>query len=193
MAPTYLQDLMPDQVQARTRYNLRNVENRDIPLARISSYSNSFFPAATRQWNNLKETTKQSPTPDSFKRNFLKENPRPKRNLLYYRGSRQNQIIHAKLRLGCSPLNFDLHAKLHVIDSPLCSCDLSEPEIVEHFFFHCPKYTRIRRTMRAGITTLDPQCYNVHSVLHGNPNLDEQKNIQLFKIVHQFLDASKRF
>jgi hypothetical protein len=155
MAPNYLHNLMPDTVQARTRYNLRNVENRDVPLARISSYSNSFFPAATRIWNELSPQTKQSPKPNSFKRNYLRENPRPVQNKLYYQGTRSNQINHAKLRLGCSPLNHDLHAKLHVRENPACSCDHVTAETAEHFFLQCPTYSGIRQSLRTEVRALE--------------------------------------
>jgi hypothetical protein len=189
LAPTYLQDLIPDRVQARTRYNLRNTEDRDVPLARITAYSNSFFPAATRQWNELRRETKHSGTPNSFKRNYLKENPRPKKNPLYNQGTRENQIIFARLRLGCSILHYDLHNKLHVRDSPLCSCNLAMPETVEHYFFICPRYTRIRRILRAGILTIDPQSFNLESILHGNPTLSAEQNTRLLKTAHQYVVA----
>jgi hypothetical protein len=193
LAPPYLQDLMPNHVQARTRYNLRNTEDLDVPRARLSAYSNSFFPAATRQWNKLTRKTKQSPTPNSFKRNYLKELPRPNRNTLYYQGSRANQIIFAKLRLGCSNLNHDLHSKLHVRDSPMCLCNTTIPETAQHFFFKCPRYARIRQTLRAGITTIDPASYNLPSILHGNQALDDKTNARLLKVAHQYVSSSKRF
>jgi hypothetical protein len=192
MAPTYLQDLMPDTVQSRTRYNLRNVENRDVPLARISSYSNSFFPAATRTWNVLSAQTKQSPKPNSFKRNYLRENPRPKQNKLYYLGSRSNQIIHAKLRLGCSPLNHDLHTKLHVRENPHCTCDHATSETAEHYFFGCPKYTVIREILRTEVNAIDNHSYNIQSLLYGNPVLTDQQNLDLLTSVHRYISMSKR-
>jgi hypothetical protein len=193
LAPNYLQDLMPDRVQARTRYNLRNTQDRDIPMARISSYSNSFFPAATRHWNELNARTKRSPTSNSFKRNYLKEHPRPKKNPLYYQGTRSNQTIFAKLRLGCSQLHNDLHSNLHVRDSPTCVCPLSVPETAKHFFFDCPRYTHIRQTLKAGITTIDPQSYNLESILYGNPVHDDKLNSRILKVAHKFVDSSQRF
>ena len=193
LAPTYLQELIPDRVQARTRYNLRNTEDRDVPLARISAYSNSFFPAATRQWNDLHRTTKNSLTPNAFKRNYLNQNPRPKQNPNFYRGTRSNQVTFAKLRLGCSQLHHDLHSKLHVRDNPLCNCHMGVPETAEHFFFKCPRYTGIRQTMKAGINTIDPDSYNLVSILHGNQSLDENQNIRLLKVAHQYVHASQRF
>ena len=152
-----------------------------------------FFPAATRVWNDLDRATKQSPTPNSFKRNYLKQNPRPKQDPLYYQGTRANQVIFAKLRLGCSSLNNDLHSKLHVRDSPLCLCNMSLPETAEHFFFKCPRYARIRQTLKAGITTIDPQSFNLKSILYGNHALDEHQNNRLLKVAHQFVKSSKRF
>jgi hypothetical protein len=192
-APNYLQDLMPDRVQARTRYNLRNTQDRDIPLARISSYSNSFFPAATRQWNELAASTKRSPTSNSFKRNYLKEYPRPKQNPLFYQGTRACQTIFAKLRLGCSQLHHDLHSNLHVRDSPLCACPLSVPETAKHFFFECPRYRHIRQTLKAGITTIDPQSFNLEAILYGNPALDDVLNSRILKVAHKFVVSSHRF
>ena len=50
-------------------------------------------------------------------------------------GSRRAQILHARLRLGCSSLNFDLHRR-SIVDSPLCSC--GSVETVDHFLLHCP-------------------------------------------------------
>jgi hypothetical protein len=192
MAPTYLQDLMPDQVQARTRYNLRNVENRDIPLARISSYSNSFFPAATRIWNGLHPRTRQSPRPNSFKRNYLREHPRPQTKRLYYQGTRSNQTNHAKLRLGCSQLNDDLSTKLHVRENPLCTCNMLVDETAEHFFLSCLNYRDIRQTLRTEVEALNPVAYNIKSLLHGNPELSEHQNQEMFASVHRFITKSNR-
>ena len=69
--PPYLLSLVPDPVEARTRYNLRNRNDRDVPFARITTYSNSFFPSATRQWNTLPPSVKNSPSRNSFKYNCL--------------------------------------------------------------------------------------------------------------------------
>jgi hypothetical protein len=55
LAPTYLQDLVPEPIQAQTRYNLRNRHDLQIPFARLETYSQSFFPAAARLWNSLSQ------------------------------------------------------------------------------------------------------------------------------------------
>ena len=40
---------------------------------------------------------------------------------MYNVGSRQHQVNHARLRLGCSSLNYDLHRR-NIIPSSLCAC-----------------------------------------------------------------------
>ena len=132
LVPVYLQDLIPDRVQARTRYNLRNRNQRQVPLARLESYSQSFFPAATRTWNQLLEGTKTSPSVNSFKHHYLKEFPRPIPNPLFYRGQRIPAVHHARMCISCSGLNSHLHHELHVVDSPVCTCPLAEDETAEH-------------------------------------------------------------
>ena len=42
-APSYLNDLLPNTVNAASNYNLRNRLNFEIPFARLCSYENSFF------------------------------------------------------------------------------------------------------------------------------------------------------
>ena len=44
-APSYLNDLLPNTVNAASNYNLRNTLNFEIPFARLCSYENSFFPS----------------------------------------------------------------------------------------------------------------------------------------------------
>ena len=57
-------------------------------------------------------------------------------NLLFYTGSRQEQIIMAKLRMQGSKLNGHLYS-LKIIDSPACSCGfVHENEF--HFLLVCP-------------------------------------------------------
>jgi hypothetical protein len=140
-APTYLQELIPSPIEARTRYNLRNRNDLQIPFARLETYSQSFFPAAARLWNSLSVQFRQSNTVFSFKSRYLKEYPRPRANKLFYLGNRQAAVIHAKMRIGCSMLNSDLHFNLHVVDNPNCRCLMTKYETAEHFFTTCPWYT----------------------------------------------------
>jgi hypothetical protein len=193
LAPTYLQDLIPNQVQARTRYQLRNSTDLEVPLARLSTYSNSFFPAATRQWNSLTTETRTSRSAHCFKSNYLKQHPRPPQNQLYYRGKRHPQIMMARLRIGCSSLNYDLCNKLHVTDSPNCACDLSLPETAEHFFMACPRYTAPRAILRLGISSIDLDSFTTQVILYGNPTLDPKSNQSILQHVHQYITTTNRF
>ena len=193
LAPTYLQDLLPNQVQARTRYQLRNNTNLDVPLARLSSYSNSFFPSATRLWNSLKPETRTSPSVKAFKRNYLKEHPRPVQNCWYSYGPRLPQIMMARMRIGCSPLHYDLHTKLHVRDNPFCTCDHLSPETAQHYFTDCPKYMDKRHILRTGITNANATSFNMEVILNGNPTLPPNLNRTILTLVHQFIISTKRF
>jgi hypothetical protein len=115
-APSYLIDLLPQEVGNRTGYALRNRGNLDVQLTRINCLSYSFFPSTTRLWNNLDQTLKDKPSVQSFKLAIKKKEPIP--NKLYYHGTRLENSIHARLRIENSPLNADLCNILHVIDSP---------------------------------------------------------------------------
>ena len=193
-APTYLQDLTPDPIEARTRYNLRNRRDLQVPFARLETYSQSFFPAAARQWNSLSTEIKGAPSDNAFKARYLKKIPRPKNNHLYYSGSRLANIAHAKMRIGCSLLNYDLATNLHVIASPNCGCIMGVPETSKHFFCECPWYTAPRVEMYAELLKIQnlPMICN-KLLLYGNKELDDQTNLSIFKIVHHFIKQTNRF
>jgi hypothetical protein len=193
LMPVYLQDLIPDRVQARTRYMLRNRNQRQVPLARLESYSQSFFPASTRTWNQLTEQTKDSPSVNSFKHHYLKEFPRPIPNPLFYRGSRIPAVHHARMIIKCSGLNSDLHNHLHVVDSPMCTCPMTEEETAEHFFCRCPRYTNQRQVM---LNELGQKGFNnpsANTILCGDENRTLQENTDLFVIIHKYILDTKRF
>ena len=84
-------------------------------------------------------------------------------------GSRRAQILHARLRLGCSSLNFDLHRR-SIVDSPLCSC--GSVETVDHFLLHCPLLTNIPLRFLGNISC-PPILQNL---LFGNENLPTDHN-----------------
>ena len=61
-------------------------------FAPTSLYSNSFIPAAIREWNKLPLPFRNSEDVDSPQRKLNKD--RPKSNELYYFGNRKVNIIH---------------------------------------------------------------------------------------------------
>ncbi|MCP3901810.1 MAG: hypothetical protein GY707_19040, partial [Desulfobacteraceae bacterium] len=158
------------------------------PLSRLDIYKRSFFPIATKIWNNLSICICNSNSVDEFK-NALCRN-RKETNILYYYGQRWPAIHHSRLRLGCSKLKHDLCFNLKVIDEPSCSCG-AEIENASHFFFECPLYTDIRNDLMNAVTLIT--IPNIDFLLFGNPQLDNQQNKELFNAVHLFITKSNRF
>ena len=193
-APQYLSDLVPEEVAARTRYTLRNRYDLQVPFARLETYAQSFFPATSRQWNNLNHNTRSTNTLYTFKSHYLKQYPRPTPIQLYYYGNRVAAINQAKMRIGCSFLNHDLCENLHVIPSPKCNCILNENETPDHYFTTCPWYTFDRRILYAellNIQNLPP--INAKLLLFGTTLLDAGANLKIFKLVHHFITKTTRF
>ena len=100
LTPIYLSSLIPAQVSSASRYNLRNAQNYQTIRARTNQYRDSFLPSTLHLWNNLPLEARQSNTLNSFKL-FLKKDilPIPR---YYYHGNRKPQILHSRLRTGCS-------------------------------------------------------------------------------------------
>ena len=130
ISPGYISSLIPQQVEAISRYNLRNSNDLQTIRAKTSLYYNSFLPSTLRQWNNLFIETRQLTSLNSFKC-FLKED---KRTVLkyYFCGVRTAQILHTRLRMGCNSLNLDLLMK-NITDSPICQCGSIETHSISFF------------------------------------------------------------
>ena len=104
----------------------------------------------------------------------------------FYVGERRSQILHTRLRLGCSLLNSDLY-KNHLRDNDKCIC--GAPETAEHFFFECNIYAHQRNTTIYQI----PYQINTLILLSGCPLYDDAVNEEIFKIVQRFIIESGRF
>ncbi len=61
----------------------------------------------------------------------------------YYYGKRSQNILHTKLRLGCSDLN---HDKYHIglVPNNLCDCDLNESEQLIIIFWNVAETWSLR-------------------------------------------------
>ena len=99
-------------------------------------------------------------------------------------GSRRAQILHTRLRLECSSLNFDLHRR-SIVDSPLCSCGWVET--VDHFLLHCPLLADIRLRFLSDM----PCPPFLQNLLIGIENLSTDQNKVIFS--QDYIIASKRF
>ena len=190
-APQYLRDVLPQRIEARTDYGLRNRGDLDPIRTRINLYTNSFFPSSVKLWNDLDRERKLLPSIEAFKANHRRR--LPLKNPLYYYGGRLESAIHARMRICNSPLNDHLCNDLHVIDSALCPCGAGVAEDIKHFFFNC----RLFDTQRAELV-LNLLPYSISErehmhLLNGIPHADHITNIHIFDAVHQYIRESKRF
>ena len=107
--PSYLYTLLPPSVHQVSERNLRTGSNFYIPRSRTTLHQNSFVPKTAKEWNSLPDHIKVCPSINTFKQYLKRDNSIvPK---YYYLGSRKLQILHTRLRLGCSSLNADLIQK----------------------------------------------------------------------------------
>jgi hypothetical protein len=79
-----------------------------------------------------------------------------------------------------------------LIDSPNCSCGLTEDAY--HLFFACKKYTTARQFLMNKLLSFNYiYIIDVHLMLWGDKSLSEAQNIEIFKIIHLFLNECGRF
>ena len=180
ISPGYLSSLIPQQVDAISRSILRNSNDLQTIRAKTSLYYNSFLPSTLRQWNNLSIETRQLNPLNSFKC-FLKEDKRtvPK---YYFYGIRKAQILHTRLRMGCSSLNLDLFMK-NIMNSTMCQC--GSIENTQHLFFHYNFYQRQRTILLNSVAIYHTPTLNL--LLNGDPSLSKAINEDIFKHVHEYI------
>ena len=149
-------------------------------------YRNSFFPSTTLLWNNLPVNIQESSSLSEFKR-YLTNND-TKVPSYYYSGQRMEQIIHCRLRLQMSDLNFDLFNR-HLTENQSCAC--GHPfETAEHFLLLCPNYHDIRKDT---LMQIEDNYLDIQILLFGNRSLGTHQNEFIFKKVHEFIRRTRRF
>jgi len=186
LTPNYLTSLLPRQNSDIVPHNLRNREHIKPPYARLETYKRSFLPYAINIWNSLTSNTRNMQSLHLFKQS-LKD---VEANVLYYYGKRWAQIHHARIRMGCSLLNYDLCYKVYVIDNPACRCGASM-ETAFHFFMECPLYQLQRENM---VNTIEryANC-TLQTILRGTDTVNLEDNKHIFDAVHTFIYQSHRF
>jgi hypothetical protein len=186
-APNYLQELLPPERHEIVNYSLRTNRTIEPPFARLESLKRSFILYAIRLWNLLPLEVRTSNSMNEFKKLISKDKDK---NTLYYYGERWCNIQHARLRIGCSGLNYDLCFNVHVVDSPHCICGEGF-ETVFHYFFVCKNFNNQRAALQATVTQI---CnFDLETLLHGNDNLNHDENSLIFDAVHKFFIDTKRF
>jgi hypothetical protein len=121
-----------------------------------------------------------------------------KKNILFEVGSRYASILHTRLRLHNSSLNYDLFQH-NCISSPACACGYYR-ETCKHHLLDCSHF----QANNAQLLTSAADCLNYHwttvndnvklnYLLHGCNKVDFHSNRILFLAVQDFIINSKRF
>ena len=113
-----------------------------------------------------------------------------RKRVLYNYGERSTNVIHSRLRVGCSKLNSDLCFNLRVKETPSCSCG-SSIENAQHFFLDCTLWANLRTVLQRSVLQL--ANFNLNTLLYGDEKLSLDSNILIFKSVHKFIKDSHRF
>ena len=169
ISPTYPSSLVPQQVQNASNYNLRNADDIRTIYARTRLYSDSFLPSTIRDRNHLPRNVRDVDTVDSFKRHLSQGRANVPKH--YYSGRRRLQVLHKRLRTGCSSLKYDLCAK-NIVNSPLRDCRSGAIENADHFFLRCHLYREHIVALQNSI--LQYSVFNLNVILKGNENLSRK-------------------
>ena len=185
IAPNYLFELLPKINADCISYALRSCDDIRLPVTRGEAFRRSFCPTAIRLWNKLNQSVRNSPTLTTLKLALKKDSP--EKPILFYYGERWPAVHHARLRMQCSKLNFDLCYRLYVRDNPACRCGASR-ESASHFLVSCPLYYDIRLAL---INTVNEHTvFNVETLLYGDKSLTDAANRSIFGAVHDFISQS---
>ena len=187
LTPLYLSSLVPPSISETTRYNLRNADDYTTLNCRTQLYYTSFVPSVIREWNALPGAAKQISTLHSFKV-FLNQDKTAIPKYFNY-GKRKSQVLHTRLRTGCSSLNNDLYLK-NISQSPCCACGASV-ENAYHFFFVCNRFNLQRDEMFQALS--DIPHVNTRILLRGDELLSHDTNILIFSSVQKYIETTKRF
>ena len=86
-------------------------------------------------------------------------------------------------------MNNDLYSN-HLALSAFCECG-EDIEDAEHFFFNCNRFNAQRLVLFRDTRKFHP--LGVQFILEGSDLLSEEDNLELFKAIHQYIKATKRF
>ena len=148
-------------------------------------YTKTLSSSTIERWNNLERHIKQKPFKD-FRSTIQKKVTVPR---YFYVGNRSLQIIHAKMRMDCSDLNYHLFTRF-IIDAPDCNCGYAA-ETSEHYLLHCPLFLNAREPHIMPLS--QNMQINIRSLLYGNKDYTFEMNKQIFLSVQSFIKESRRF
>ncbi len=189
--PNYLLQDLPT-FYANSRAIRRNTFA--IPPTKKDYYSKSFVPASVELWNQLPTEIRCINSYKALKAKLKKESLKNVPDYFHY-GKRHLNILHTKLRLGCSDLNYD-KSLIGISNTNACIC--GEIETAEHYLLECGRNLVAKINMLDSISDLLTSNglnipLNIELLLYGSVRLSDDKNKKLFSFVHQFIAESKRF
>lgn len=187
--PQYLSNLIPNTIGRVHDHNTRQINNIQEIRTRTNFYSDYFLPSTIKDWNRLSINTRNTESFASFKNQLSNQNT--KVPPYFYSGCRLGQILHTRLRMNCSSLNEHLFLK-NIVESPRCVC--GEIETVQHFIFHCKRYSNIRQNMIDSIHNCNMNIIvDKNLLIFGSENLTDEQNATVFRIFQKYILQSKRF
>lgn len=185
LCPAYLLNLVPPLISTINPYPRRRPFDRRVPACKTELYRHSYIPSTIALWNDLPNELKNNPSLSLLKKHLSdSDNNVPSS---YYLGARKQQLLHCRLRLGMSDINYDLYRR-HLLNDPTCRCGYPA-ETSEHFLLYCPTYNDIRTLT---INKLDVHHREINTLLFGNDTLKLQDIAVIFSAVHSFIVQSNR-
>ena len=173
---------------------------------KLTSFSNSFFPAQTKFWNNLLPEIRNCKTFLNFKfkiskkfgNNFLQGDD----HFAYSTFSNYYGKILTQIRLGLSPLNHH-RFEYKLTDNPFCPTCLEHIGTVDHYFLSCITYLNIRDTLFKNLSNIISDWSKLNNIekltiivngykLNTHHNVT-QTNIAIFNVALCYIKQSKRF
>ena len=195
--PSYLREKLP-QMESKSSSILPqvNILNQFPAKYGTDRYMHSFFPDATKNWNNIITDFKDLPSFEDLKKHIIS---------LYRPDIRPTFNIHSpqfryifQVRVGLSHLRY--HKKRHKFaDTPSDKCLCKKGiEDTHHFFITCPFYTSHRDVLFSCVETIlqkhDITVTNlVQILLYGHPSLNDSENKNILIATLEYITKTKRF
>ena len=141
----------PDNVRQRTLRNRNNL--RITPqITRTASYSRSFIPNTTLEWNDLPAEHRSHTNHKDFKKSLIHLMGPEKPDPYFSFGSKLGNTLHTKMKLNASYLNC-YRFTIGLIPAPTCPCGHNK-EDNDHYVLRCPLYVEDRGRLFRTLTTI---------------------------------------
>ena len=177
---------MITSVQERNRMARRRLEDFTLIKCKTVQFQKSFLPRVIKEWNELPLTIRNTESKPQLKLNLT-----PKLGRKFFSTveiTRKWSILMCRLRCRNPDLNANLIQRC-MQDSPSCECGARE-ETIEHYFLHCPLYTKYRQTISQ---TANALYFNMRTIFNGSELLRGDDEKEFHKCLQQYIIDIKRF